>query len=549
MWIWILVLLAGSNSSQAVNHTTEAIVAQYRGGVITTGEIEAFRRHQHGTRRGKPQRATPDLALVERLVLLEVLAERASAQKLDRQTGHVFKLEQTREAFATERLRQILEVEERPTDGAIRAYYDANRADFQRPRRWQLSNLYKKAPAAAPEDERRRVRQQLQDLRRQIEEGGDFAEVARRGSDSSSRFVGGRAGIAELASLRPEVAKVVAELGPGDLSEVIETGDGFMLLYCHRVLEARTTPFEDAQENIRRGLWRQAFDARWQELSSRLREEMSPVFDPAAAEIGDPDTPVVTYRDDGAKAAIYAADYREYIAAKTRPSAPTGAFHRRWLEERWLLRARATEARRRGLLDDEDSRHSLRWREQELLASLVLDEVAERNAEPLTEEQVAAYYTKHRASFTEPAAARLRAVRVVIDRSLGRELYLRLEDAAEKARRSELGLDEIPPLVDPEGEHAQLLDLGWRTDKALAAIGVRVRAAVESMHPGDIGAPIQEEDHLFVLELLERREERPMARVDAEGRIRRRLERTNQTAARRAFEEKVLAGQEIVLLP
>jgi parvulin-like peptidyl-prolyl isomerase len=550
MWIWLLVLLTGSPPpDQTVDHATEILVARYRGGVVTASEMEAFRHHREWVNRGKPGRAVADSVMVEKLVLLEILAEQAVAAGLDRKSGHAFELGQIRETLAAGRLRQVLEAETRPSEETIRAYYDANRADFSRPRRWQLSNVFKKAADTGPESERRRVRQHLQDLRRKIEEGEDFAELARRESDSSSRFLGGRAGIADLASLRPEVAEAVASLGPGDLSEVIETGEGFILLYCHRVLEARTTAFEEARENIRRGLGRQAFEARWQVLSSGLRKQMSPAFDIAAARTGDPGTPAVTYRVEDGEAAISAADYRVYAASKPQPKTPTEDLCRRWLDERWLLRARATEARRRGLLDEEDFRRTLRWREQEFFAALVLDEAAKRQAEPVTQEQVAAFYTEHRASFTEPAAVRVRAVRVLIDLSLGRELYLRLENATEKARQGGLRLDEIPDFVDRDGNNARLLDLGWLTDRALTTIGVRVRAAVESMHQGEISTAIQEDDHLFVLELLERREEQPMDRVEAERRIRRRLERASLTAARRTFEQEVLAAQEIVLLP
>ena len=79
-----------------------------------------------------------------------------------------------RERLAARALEHSLRQVSQPSDSAIRAYFESHRADFDRPRRWQLAHLFKELPADASDSERHRLRQVLENARGRIQDGEDF---------------------------------------------------------------------------------------------------------------------------------------------------------------------------------------------------------------------------------------------------------------------------------------------------------------------------------------------------------------------------------------
>ncbi|MEM7582990.1 MAG: peptidyl-prolyl cis-trans isomerase, partial [Acidobacteriota bacterium] len=372
------------------------VVAQTRSGRVTQSELAEFQQHRPPSRRGQRQAALSDL---EQLVVWKALAERAVAEGLELELRHELGLE--RELLAASRLRRAIEAEAEPTDQQLMAYYEARHADFWRPRRWQLSHLFKKVSRDASAAERERVRRQASELRQRILDGEDFATLARLESDGDNRHRGGRAGMARLANVRPEVAAILEELAAGELSELVETPEGYLLLFCHRVLEAEQMPFAKAKGAIQKGLRRQALEARWSALDKQLLSRASPTYwVDVPADTGE--APWIRYTPEkGVEATITAAEIRAWQARRPRQEAAMPS--RSALEQRLLLQLRAAEAGRRGLLSQPDQVASERWLKRRLLAEAVIERVVSDRLEPVTAAEVASFYAEHRASFVAPA--------------------------------------------------------------------------------------------------------------------------------------------------
>lgn len=88
--------------------------------------------------------------------------------------------------------------------------------------------VYKPQPSAA---ERERIQTKLEDIRRQIvEEGTDFATLAKQFSMDGSRNSGGDLGWAPRGRYVPEFEAAAYNLEPGEVSEVVETQFGYHII-------------------------------------------------------------------------------------------------------------------------------------------------------------------------------------------------------------------------------------------------------------------------------------------------------------------------------
>jgi len=83
-----------------------------------------------------------------------------------------------------------------------------------------------------------------EELRRAIREGGDFAAIARQVSASGSGSEGGDLGWVPLDAVQASLRPALAELGPGQISDPVQTPAGVQLFYVRdrRVTTAAVAP-------------------------------------------------------------------------------------------------------------------------------------------------------------------------------------------------------------------------------------------------------------------------------------------------------------------
>lgn len=71
----------------------------------------------------------------------------------------------------------------------------------------------------------------INDLKAKLADGGDFAELARANSDCPSGEEGGDLGFFPRGAMVREFDEAAFALQPGQVSDVIETGFGYHLIY------------------------------------------------------------------------------------------------------------------------------------------------------------------------------------------------------------------------------------------------------------------------------------------------------------------------------
>ena len=166
-------------------------------------------------------------------------------------------------------------------DAAIEAEYERRIDEFTRPAQVRLAGLMLTCNASATEATQAETRARLEEARRQIiaspAPGGrgpaaqGFGAVAVNYTDDQvSRYRGGDLGWfrtpAELTRWPQEIAKAGFALKKGEVSEVLQAGDGFYLIMKADERAAQIVPLDTVRESLRR------------QLESRERESIAKAY-------------------------------------------------------------------------------------------------------------------------------------------------------------------------------------------------------------------------------------------------------------------------------
>jgi foldase protein PrsA len=165
------------------------------------------------------------------------------------------------------------EVEVTPAD--VEAYYNENKAQFEQPASREVRHILVKSKAKA------------EDIHRQLENGGNFAKLARQFStDTASKQEGGKFTAQKGATVAP-FDKVAFQLETGELSEPVKTQFGWHIIEAvGDVEEASTQALADVEEQISTTLLEEKKNTRineWvQELKDRFADQIAyaPGFEP-----------------------------------------------------------------------------------------------------------------------------------------------------------------------------------------------------------------------------------------------------------------------------
>lgn len=159
-----------------------------------------------------------------------------------------------------------------PSEGQLRAYYDAHRDKFTEPGRDRLSVILLKVDPGAPQAERDEAMKKARAIHKQLVAGADFAALAREVSGDASASKGGDMGYVHRGMLQEALQKQIDKLKPGALSEPTAVLEGVAIIRLEARLPAKLRSFEETKQSVR-GLWRREQSERqWSGLKASLRK-------------------------------------------------------------------------------------------------------------------------------------------------------------------------------------------------------------------------------------------------------------------------------------
>lgn len=253
------------------------LVAKGEGVAVTAAEFQAALDRQ--------SRAIPfsDLAqkkeLLDRMVKLEVLARAAEKRGLDKDPDVQLALRQ----ILLRKLEQSVFPDGDPakeiSEADARKYYDEHRDEYVKPKRVRLSMILFAGGPAERAARGAAARRALARIRsEQGRNPGVFAEVAREASDDqASKQAGGDLGYRSREELEkqlgPAVAAAAFALKDGELSPVLESPRGFLIIRLAGRQDEVNLPFDTAKTRIQFQLYRDRRGKEKEEFVRKLVDE------------------------------------------------------------------------------------------------------------------------------------------------------------------------------------------------------------------------------------------------------------------------------------
>ncbi len=138
-------------------------------------------------------------------------------------------------------IEKILEPSITLGDDVLAEYFEKNREMFYTPRSAEVRHVLSETRAEAEE------------VRAALAGGADFGEIAKeRSTDQSTASRGGELGSISYSDSLPSWLKSAFDLEPGELSEVVESEDGFHVIEVTELTPASEPEFEEVKEEVRR---------------------------------------------------------------------------------------------------------------------------------------------------------------------------------------------------------------------------------------------------------------------------------------------------------
>lgn len=225
-------------------------VATYRDGEVSLREVEQVLSREGATGSTGLEtllaayREATESVVIDRLLLREM--ETAQILAALGAEGTAIERQVIANAYLAPRLGEL-----RVTAEEIEVFYAEHRDAFRRDAQRNVWHLFRRhADPARPEQ----ALELLGDLKRRVEAGEGFAQLAREYSDSETRVLGGRLGLIGAGRLPKKLEDKVFALPAGAVSEPLSVPGGVALFYVGDVIEARDFPLADVRTLIAKHL-------------------------------------------------------------------------------------------------------------------------------------------------------------------------------------------------------------------------------------------------------------------------------------------------------
>lgn len=252
--------------------------------VISAGTIEVRRSEFENAIRSLPNEyqqyalGPGKRQFAQDVLRMKLLAAAGREQGLDRSPEIQTQLDMMRDNLVANALVQRVQASFTLDEAALRQAYEANKAQYEKSNARHILIAFKGSPAAQPgkpELTEEEAKAKAEDLRKKIEGGASFEELAKTESDDvGSGANGGSLGEFARGQMVPEFEQAAFTAAVGAVSEPVRTQFGFHLI---RVDSRGAAPFEEVRPTLERAERQQRVQAYLEQLTN----DAKPTFDAA----------------------------------------------------------------------------------------------------------------------------------------------------------------------------------------------------------------------------------------------------------------------------
>ena len=241
----VLALPAGAQP------TADTVVARVNGEEITLGHMIATR----ATLPQQYQQLPADVlynAILDQLIQQTSLVQTRSGD-ISRQVRVQIENEQ-RSLLAAEAIEEIMTAA--GGDAKVKAAYDAKYADGFGGEEFRAAHILVE------------TEEEAQAIKAELDEGADFAELAKEKSTGPSGPGGGDLGWFGLGAMVPEFEAAIVTLEPGQVSDPVKTQFGWHVISLNEKRQSKAPEFESVREELASQLQQDAVEAQIEKLTA-----------------------------------------------------------------------------------------------------------------------------------------------------------------------------------------------------------------------------------------------------------------------------------------
>ena len=181
-------------------------------------------------------------------------------------------------------VRDVTEV----SDAVVMAYYRANPEQFTTPERLRVSLILLAVEPWAQAAQWQAAMDEAARLIKRLQQGGDFAEMARLHSSDGSGLKGGDLGFVHKGMLVQEAQQVLDKMMPGEVSSAIRLLKGVAIFRVDERALPVLNPFDRVAPRVRDLYVREQSEKNWREFMSEMRSRADvQLRDPSLLPIND----------------------------------------------------------------------------------------------------------------------------------------------------------------------------------------------------------------------------------------------------------------------
>jgi len=235
------------------------VIAEVNGDTITTGDFQ--KELENLPPYLKPMADTPEgkKELLDTMVVRELILQQARKDGLDKSPEVAAKLEELKKRVVVEAfLKKKVEEHASVSDEEMKKFYEENKEKFKTGAQVHASHILMKSEEEA------------QKVLKELKEGGNFEELAKKHSVDSAAAKGGDLGWFSKGSMVPEFEKVVFGLKEGETSGIVKTNFGYHIIKLTGKRPAGIRSFDEVKEQLKAAI----LPSKQQEVFQKLKDDI-----------------------------------------------------------------------------------------------------------------------------------------------------------------------------------------------------------------------------------------------------------------------------------
>ncbi len=146
------------------------------------------------------------------------------------------------------------------TDADIKAYYEAHKQAFSGVRKYHLRNILMENQA------------DLILVEKKLDTGASFARLAQEHSIATNASQGGDLGVFDVNNFSETIKNELLKLDKGQHSAILETGQGYQILYVEDMILEADIPFDQARDQIQNAVYKEQAEKKFSDWIESLKK-------------------------------------------------------------------------------------------------------------------------------------------------------------------------------------------------------------------------------------------------------------------------------------